>query len=309
MLFLLTLLPLVLIGAAIADDDDDNTDVTPSTSPSDGDDVITGTGSADDISALAGDDIITGAAGDDTLDGAQGNDIVVGDGGLDQIRGGDDNDLLLGRGGADTVEGNAGNDWVEGDGGDDFVTGGRGDDTVIGSEGADVLVGGNADDVLIDGVVPGTPLGLDVLEQLRSGTSLLDIVGTDALNYSDDLDQDILNGNDGDDVLIFGKGDLAIGEGGADQFAMVIDGVDSDLDVARITDFNPAFETLALIVPTDATETPAISITAQGDDAVVSVDGIEMVAIIGAAGQIDVDDISIFAGISPTLLDPNPAVA
>ena len=304
MLLLLTLFPLALIGAAIAiaDDDDD----TPQQSD---DQQVEGTSADDVITTATGDDIVTGGPGDDTLDGAQGSDIIIGDGGLDQIRGGDGNDLLLGRGGGDVVEGNAGDDWVEGDGGDDTVTGGRGADTVIGSEGADLIIGGNDDDVLIDGVVPGTPLDTATLELLRGGTSLLDIVGTDPLSLTDDLDADTLNGNDGADVLIFGKGDIASGEGGVDDFAMVTDGAASALDTARILDFEPTTETFALIVPADTAVMPTVTVQTQGLDAIVSVDGAELATIVGAAGQIDAADISIFTGVAPTLLDPKPPTA
>jgi Ca2+-binding RTX toxin-like protein len=72
-----------------------------STSPTDGDDVITGTVDADDISALGGNDTVSGGDGNDMLSGDDGNDI---------LNGGADNDILIGGAGSDTLNGGDGVD-------------------------------------------------------------------------------------------------------------------------------------------------------------------------------------------------------
>ncbi len=60
-----------------------NFSTLPSTVPSAGDDVLTGTANADTFNALAGNDRIDGGAGDDSLDGGAGADFIDGGAGND----------------------------------------------------------------------------------------------------------------------------------------------------------------------------------------------------------------------------------
>jgi Ca2+-binding RTX toxin-like protein len=124
------------------------TDSTPGdNTPTEGDDVIHGTGEDDQIDGLAGHDVILGAGGDDMLDGSDGNDILEGKAGDDLLRGGDDNDVLDGGAGDDNLVGNTGDDLLAGQIGDDLLLGGQGNDVLLGGKGADTLDGGGGADV------------------------------------------------------------------------------------------------------------------------------------------------------------------
>lgn len=58
-----------------------------STSPSAGDDRITGTASSNTINALAGNDWVSGLGGSDILSGGDGNDTLIGGSGVDRLSG------------------------------------------------------------------------------------------------------------------------------------------------------------------------------------------------------------------------------
>jgi Ca2+-binding RTX toxin-like protein len=88
-----------------------------SCSGTEGDDTISGTGSADVILGLAGNDTITGAAGGDLICGGDGNDTLMGSLGPDQ---------LFGEAGDDTLRGGRGGDAVDGGDGTDTCFGGLG---------------------------------------------------------------------------------------------------------------------------------------------------------------------------------------
>ena len=115
--------------------------------PTEGDDVIHGTGSNDVIDGLEGNDVILGAGGDDRLSGGDDNDILEGKGGDDQLQGDAGNDVLDGGAGDDQLSGNTGDDLLAGQIGDDQLLGNQGDDVLIGGKGADVLNGGGGADV------------------------------------------------------------------------------------------------------------------------------------------------------------------
>jgi Ca2+-binding RTX toxin-like protein len=101
--------------------------------PTNGNDVLVGTGGFDTIHGLGGDDQISGGAKDDRLYGDAGNDTLNGD---------DGNDFLWGGSGADTLNGGNGNDQLRGGDGNDTLDAGAGNEQVEGDAGADVLTGG-----------------------------------------------------------------------------------------------------------------------------------------------------------------------
>jgi Ca2+-binding RTX toxin-like protein len=72
------------------------------TTPTEGNDVLTGTASADNINALGGNDRVSGLAGNDTLYGGIGNDYLDGGAGNDILDGGTGADTLVGGTGDDT---------------------------------------------------------------------------------------------------------------------------------------------------------------------------------------------------------------
>ena len=137
--------------------------------PTDGSDVILGTGWSDWIDAGAGDDIICallgddlilggdgndevyGAAGNDLLIGDAGNDLLVGGLGDDRIGGGDGNDRIRGGHGDDELFGDAGRDTIRGGYGNDRLEGGADNDRMWGNVGRDVMFGEAGDDVLRGG--------------------------------------------------------------------------------------------------------------------------------------------------------------
>jgi RTX calcium-binding nonapeptide repeat (4 copies) len=118
---------------------------------------------------------------------AGGHRVVKGSKGADE--------LTLGAGG-NRVFARAGNDTVDGGGGNDRLRGGRGDDALRGGRGADRLLGGQDNDFLDGGK------------------------GNDVLNGSGDgRDKDRIVCGGGYDVVVLGRGDVILAEGGASEYA------------------------------------------------------------------------------------------
>ena len=147
---------------------------------------------------------ISGGSGDDLLKGGAGNDSLSGDDGNDRLIGGAGNDTLVGGAGADVLEGGAGKDLIQGGDGFDQITyenssAGVKLTPIAGQPGSYAGSGGEAEGDTISGV-----------EYL---------IGS---HYADTLQGDQVNGNvidglDGNDVLIGGQGnDYLLGGGGAD---------------------------------------------------------------------------------------------
>ncbi|MDU8912148.1 M10 family metallopeptidase C-terminal domain-containing protein [Aestuariicoccus sp. MJ-SS9] len=200
--------------------------------PTEGDDILTGTGGDDSIDSLGGNDHVSAGAGDDTVVGADGND---------DLQGGTGNDSLSGGLGADTLEGGAGDDTLAGGGGsaDNAVFAiARGSATVtdlgngsvrIVSDtlGTDVVSGvefftfsdGTVDlDTLLGtggatgegGLQVGTEGG-DTLTGDAGEDSLFGQGGNDSLNGGSG--DDLLAGSAGNDTILGGLGNDEIGGG------------------------------------------------------------------------------------------------
>lgn len=183
---------------------------------------------------------------DDTIAGGEGNDMLLGDFGYFTdafaavLLGGMGNDALSGDEGDDTLEGEGGNDTLEGGTGNDRLNGGSENDTYLFD--TDTLLG---TDTISEG---RSPLGgADTLDFSSSGLALnLDLAGTVltvmdgtatvlVLNYPADVlenvvagsGNDVLRGNDLDNVLDAGAGDDVLeGRGGDDDLT---GGAGSDL--------------------------------------------------------------------------------
>ncbi len=139
----------------------------------DGDDKITGSGSADTLYGFAGSDIIRAGHGNDTLDGGSGDDIMIGGVGNDTYIVDDVSDIVWEyvNQGSDTVRssvdyvlgiyldhlvltgsadingtGNELSNKIDGNGADNILTGGGGNDTLNGHGGVDVMKGGTGND-------------------------------------------------------------------------------------------------------------------------------------------------------------------
>ncbi|WP_299653764.1 calcium-binding protein [uncultured Tateyamaria sp.] len=302
MLFLLSLFPAMMIGP-LADEDEQN-------SSEEDDQVLIGTTGPDSITGNEGDDDIIGLLGDDTLSGEAGDDVLQGLNGNDWLIGGEGNDAMQGRGDNDTLQGFSGDDWVDGNDGTDLVRAGGGDDVAIGGLGEDTVDGRSGDDVVIGGELNADPLTNAELGVLRDGGTLDDIFTEETnpiADIRDDGAADQLFGSGGSDLLIMGAGDVAEGGRELDDFAVIAHAAEGDLGPATITDFNnPEGETIALYFRADETvDEDAITVTDDGEDALVSYEGEVLARVTGAAGTLTADDIGILqpedASATPTI--------
>ncbi|MBU4337886.1 MAG: putative Ig domain-containing protein, partial [Actinobacteria bacterium] len=148
--------------------------------PTNGDDWLYGSLSADKLDALEGNDVVYGFAGNDFLNGGAGNDTLNGGIGDDYLDGGVGDDSLYGGVGDDILIGGEGNDYLAGGSGNNVLDGGEGNDSLMGGYGNNILNGGGGDDYL---------LGEAGDEILSGGTG-----------------NDILQGWTGNDVYLFGRG-------------------------------------------------------------------------------------------------------
>ncbi|MFZ5659601.1 MAG: putative Ig domain-containing protein [Pseudomonadota bacterium] len=87
--------------------------------PTDGDDMLYGTRTADALDAGAGNDIAMGLTGGDTISGSEGDDLILGGDGDDVLDGGAGNDIVRGGWGADQLAGGLGRDELYGEWGGD----------------------------------------------------------------------------------------------------------------------------------------------------------------------------------------------
>lgn len=195
-----------------------------------GNDVLSGSVSANDLAGGPGNDLLLGRGGNDRLRGDAGGDRVYGQTGDDVIDGGADGDLVSGGEGSDRVFGGSGNDTVTGGNGDDDVFGEDGSDSVTEPEaaanGGDLLSGGTGlDTVSYAGRSTGVSISLD--NSANDGSAdefdrvLLDIENATGGNGSDTITgsaaANTLHGGAGNDVLDGGLGsDALFGDTGVD---------------------------------------------------------------------------------------------
>ncbi len=144
---------------------------------------LTGTPSADKITAKGEADRIRGLAGDDTLNGAGGDDTLRGGSGADKVRG---------AGGNDVLDGGTGSDTLLGDGGNDRIVVGRGNDVIDGGSGFDqVQAAGTLDQYAF------SLLGGDTLRMIDESPSR---DGSDRIE-----DVEVITFKDGYGLLLTGK--------------------------------------------------------------------------------------------------------
>ena len=181
------------------------------TSYTTGDDVITGTDSADYLYGGSGNDTISGGQGDDHLTGGVGNDILRGDAGNDSLFGWGGEDEIYGGSGDDLIYGHEDTDKLYGDGGKDIIHGWDGDDHIEGGSNHDEIYGDSGNDIIFG----------------DSETSEFDSDGNDSIMAGSGNDQvwgrggdDIIYGNSGEDTLRGGSGNDVI-RGGSDNDLIV----------------------------------------------------------------------------------------
>lgn len=162
--------------------------ITLQSSPTDGNDTMTGgngndtmygQGGNDSMSGGNDDDDMVGGLGNDTMDGGAGNDVMLGDEGTITTpanvvpqavpesnsiartvtlnsSASDGSDSMTGGDGNDSMYGQGGNDWMDGNAGDDYMEGNSGSDTMYGEAGDDDMIGGSS--------VAFTPNGNDYMD-------------------------------------------------------------------------------------------------------------------------------------------------
>ena len=229
----------------------------PSTTPSAGNDVITGTSGDDNINSLAGNDSITSLGGNDTLNGGLGNDTLIGGVGNDTYIVDAIGDLvteLLGEG-TDTVQssvsytlqanienltltgavaingtGNSGTNILTGNAAANVLNGGTGADTLIGGAGGDTYVVDDGGDVVQENSTLATEIDTVSsnitysLANTANGNVLtnvekLTLTGTSSINATGNGLKNTLTGNSVANVLDGGAGvDTLIGGAGNDTY-------------------------------------------------------------------------------------------
>ncbi|MEM7521722.1 MAG: calcium-binding protein, partial [Pseudomonadota bacterium] len=192
-------------------------DLTPvaSSTPTSGDDSITGTPDPELIAALAGNDTIVASLENDTLNGGGDTDtadysaatddisVNIGSGvavagllGTDTLI---DIENLIGGSGNDTVFGSGVDNVIEGRDGGDLLAGLDGNDTLLGGEGMDSLAGGNDADSLDGGAADDRLFGNNGNDLINGGA------GDDTTNGG--AGDDTINGGEDDDNVLVGGGD------------------------------------------------------------------------------------------------------
>ncbi|MDP2495841.1 calcium-binding protein [Shimia thalassica] len=168
--------------------------------------LLLGTGGADQVNGLGGHDTLRGDVGDDTLDGGAGRDTLSGGDGNDSLVGGDTYDdlfdVIYGGAGNDTIDGGAGNDSLHGGDGNDEIRGGFGSDTLIGNAGEDSLNGGAMSDILFGGDGDDFLNGGYGFDRLNGGSGADRFFHSGAAGHASDWVQDYSEA-DGDH-LVFG---------------------------------------------------------------------------------------------------------
>ncbi|GAA6163568.1 hypothetical protein NBRC116590_12720 [Pelagimonas sp. KU-00592-HH] len=302
---------ILLMGASIglaafliSDDDDAGSDAV----GSDGVDIVSDKDYEDEINAdiddLVQSNELTAEQGQAVRDAVQYSDgplDVETKGGNDVVLGTDQDDSVHAGEGIDLVLGGAGDDDIHlGDGDDVYGIDGRfqenvNDDIVrfpyneaeVGEEstheaGNDTVLGGDGDDAIADGY------GND---ELRGGHGDDFIISVD----QDGNSPDTVVGGPGRDELVVDEGDVVETGGWSDLVIVELqEQVAEGYAQVQVTDFDKAADRLGVRVWDGAVD-PEVTVadSADGKGAIVSVDGIEIVNVVGGQG-LTVSDIHLF---------------
>lgn len=181
-----------------------------------------------------------------------------------------DDDLYVGSATADSMQGSDADEIFVGNDDDDIIVGGLGDDAMSGDGGSDILFGQGGDDTLngagdisqqIEWMVrggEGLPVGL--APGSMSTQNLATFFAATQMDQGTVLEyqQDLMSGGAGDDDLIMGPGDVAMGGDGSDVFYLnavdltdraVEEPTDYLQDMAEqtlITDYTPGDDMIAV---------------------------------------------------------------
>ncbi|MEX0301235.1 MAG: Hint domain-containing protein [Leisingera sp.] len=208
-----------------------------------GDDVLIGGDGDDTIFGGGGDDTIDGGDGSDGVDGGDGDDVIDTSGGvplpdrgfpgytgtdpdipfipadpdpfddMDTVLGGVGNDTISTGDDADVIEGGSGMDVIDAGIDDDTIDGGADADVITGGEGSDLIQGGSGGDTIYGGLNPAFPDGLNITDDGSDGRP----ADPDPTNGMDTIDggagNDLIFGQDDDDVITGGAGNDTIDAG------------------------------------------------------------------------------------------------
>ena len=186
-----------------------------------GDDTVDGLTSDDVIDALAGNDTVNGNAGADTLSGGEGDDILNGDDGDDTLDGGPGADMLDGGAGSDTAsyQNSAVAVLVRLHNAASVKFGDAEGDTLTGIE---HLIGSRYNDTLAGDGEDNILKGEDGDDVLYGGPA-----GGDDMMYGGNGDDRIFGGR-GNDILTGGEGNDVL-KGGPGEDTIIVDGDDMDV--------------------------------------------------------------------------------
>ncbi|MEP4195820.1 MAG: calcium-binding protein [Aliishimia sp.] len=250
------------------------------------DDTFTATDDAvaNRVNGLDGDDVISGAGDNDVLRGNDGADILIGGDGDDELLGDAGSDLMQGNGGEDKLLGGSEADWLNGGEGDDELIANAGDDVVIGGDGADDIRGNNDDDLLVGGALFGSDLDPSDLIILRDGGTIDGLTPGEL----DDGDVDLLDGGNGDDILIGASGDQLTGGNGDDTFMAY---ANNPTEAVLVNDYDADDDALAVVYDNGGT-IPVITVTDSGDGVfTVLADGAPVAVVASTETEVTAADV------------------
>ena len=246
--------------------------------------------------ALANINLRSGAVNIST---GNGNDYVATGKDNDTITTGDGDDYVIGGRGNDLINLGAGDDVYGVDprgvsGNDDYTSFPNGGFELFGPPSAleggnDTILGGSGADWISDS------FGSNVVNG-QQGNDFISVVDEEAGGANT---PDVVNGGFGNDTIYVDKGDIVTGNQGRDQITVdVFGGVSDGYDFVTIADFEPGRDTLELEgsfgllltpSPTGPEDVPVNPISVadleDGSGAVVSINGIPVVRVIGGAGM------------------------
>lgn len=208
-----------------------------------GNDLVTGSASADQVFGNIGNDTINGLNGADILYGGSGNDRLDGGDLVDQLYGGTGNDILIGNLGNDYLYGGDGNDALADWYGSDWLEGGAGNDTysVYNSGSVIVEATGYGTNDRVAAAVSFTLAANDAIENLTT----VNAAATTAINLTGNAFAQYVTGNAGTNI-IDGKAGNDVLTGGAGVDAFVFSTTPGTGNIDRITDYSVAQDTIYL---------------------------------------------------------------